>query len=106
MQIKSLKNIIYPSIPFSFSDDQVGKEGSGTQNNLEGIIKGRCLEFKYFTAVKKHKNFAVNVSCDDVWTKFKESFANKDPCTLNASSYDGLFNMLKKKTSDKVKSSF
>ncbi|XP_065670190.1 ADP-ribosyl cyclase/cyclic ADP-ribose hydrolase isoform X2 [Hydra vulgaris] len=74
---------------------------NGTTPEIEKILNGRCLEYKLFDPNSRNPSLFVDVDCDIVGGKFKNSFAYKDSCTdkFDESSYDEFFNVVNNKKS-------
>ena len=68
----------------------------GTTLNLQFIFLGRCRDYQSILQKSRDslKDLKAAYNCLDVWTKFKDSFARKDPCKITLNDYNDFFAMV------------
>lgn len=57
-----------------------------TVKDLEVVVQGRCLDFQRTVQTNLCANGIKN--CNDLWTKFNTSFAEKPQCNITANFFD------------------
>lgn len=69
---------------------------NGTTPNLKKIIIGRCEIYQRLILEnsKVDSPLAVSIDCFQLWNVFNKTLAFKDPCQINASSYNEFFNFI------------
>ena len=69
----------------------------GTTAHLKDVFIGRCWQYQSISEQNKISVLSTKLNCTELWLKFYDSFAYKNPCEVNVSSYSKFFEMLDNK---------
>lgn len=69
-------------------------EYEGTTPFIKEIVLGRCHTYLELSATNRKESLNVDVNCSKLWETFRNVWANKNPCTINAASYKPFFSLI------------
>lgn len=69
----------------------------GTTAHLKDVFIGRCWQYQSISKQNEISVLNTKLNCTELWMKFYDSFAYKNPCEVNVSSYSKFFEMLDNK---------